>query len=214
MKTLITPSILSANFGHLQDDVDSVASADWLQLDIMDGHFVPTISFGVPIVRSLKTSLPLDVHLMVSNPADHVAECAALNVKNITFHTEAVTGTKDRRALIEAIHRAKATAGIALNPETPLSAIDDVIGDIDLVLIMSVEPGFGGQKFLSSVLEKVKVLRKKFPELMIQIDGGIDVQTAKLALEAGANNLVAGSAVFGAKDRDNAIRSLRGSIDN
>lgn len=210
MKTLITPSILSANFGHLQDEVDSVASADWLQLDIMDGHFVPNISFGVPIIRSLKTFLPLDVHLMVENPADRIAEFAALNVKNITFHAEAVAETKDRRALIEAIHRAKATAGIALNPDTPISAIDDVIDAVDLVLIMSVHPGFGGQKFLPDVLEKVKALRRKFPALMIQIDGGIDASTAASARVAGANNLVAGSAIFGATDRKAAIRALRG----
>ncbi len=210
MNVLITPSILSADFGHLQQEVDSIeACADWLQLDVMDGHFVPNVSFGAPVVKCINTRLPLDVHLMVSNPADRIAECAALGVSNITFHAEAVRKTDDRRALIQAIHTAKATAGIALNPETPVSDIDDVIGVIDLVLIMSVHPGFGGQKFLEEVLQKVRTIRKKYPTLMIQIDGGIDLVTAKKAILAGANNLVAGSAIFKAKDRRAAIAALR-----
>jgi ribulose-phosphate 3-epimerase len=186
------------------------ADADWLQLDIMDGHFVPNISFGVPVIRAIETKLPLDVHLMVSNPAERIAEFAALKVKNITFHAEAVQETASRRALIQAIHATKATAGIALNPETPLGAIDDVIQEVGLVLIMSVHPGFGGQEFIPLVLEKVKALRRKFPKLMIQIDGGVDTKTAPLAREAGANNLVAGNAIFNAADRRAAIRMLRG----
>ncbi len=210
MKTLIAPSILSADLGHLQDEVDSVSSADWLQVDVMDGHFVPNLSFGAPVLKTIKTSLPLDIHLMVSNPADRIAEFAALHVKNITFHAEAVPETKARKALIQAIHDAKATAGIALNPDTPVSAIDDIIGEVDLVLIMSVHPGFGGQKFIPSVLEKVREIRKKFPDLMIQIDGGIDAQTSVLAREAGANNLVAGSAIFRSADRKKMIEELRG----
>ncbi len=209
MKMLITPSILSADLSHLQNEIDSVASADWLQVDVMDGHFVPNLSFGAPVLKTIKTTLPLDVHLMVSNPADRIAEFAALGVKNITFHAEAVPETKARKALIQAIHAAKATAGIALNPETPVSAIDDVIADIDLVLIMSVHPGFGGQKFIPSVLDKVRAIRKKFPNLMIQIDGGIDPKTAVLAREAGANNLVAGSAIFKTLDRSAAMKALR-----
>ena len=210
MKILITPSILSADFGHLQDEVDSVVSADSLQLDVMDGHFVPNISFGVPVIRGIHTTLPLDVHLMVSNPADRIAEFAALGVCNITFHAEAVKTTADRRALIQAIRKTGATAGIALNPETPITEIDDVISDVDLVLVMSVHPGFGCQTFIEDVLEKVSALRQKFPTLMLQIDGGIDVVSAKKALAAGANNLVAGSAIFRSLDREIAIRMLRG----
>ncbi len=211
MKTLITPSILSADFGHLQREVDSVSPyADWIQIDVMDGHFVPNLSFGAPVTKWVKTTLPLDVHLMVSNPEGRIAEFAALGVKNITFHAEAVKTTTARRALIKAIHTAKATAGIALNPQSDLSMIDDVVGEVDLVLIMSVHPGFGGQKFIPSVLEKVKALRAKFPKLIIQIDGGIDASSAKLAREAGADNLVAGSSVFSSADREAAIEALRG----
>ncbi len=211
MKVLITPSILSADLGHLQDEIASVeAYADWLQVDVMDGHFVPNLSFGAPVLKKIKTKLPLDIHLMVSNPKDRITEFAALGVQNITFHAEAVTGTEERRALIQAIRKMKATAGIALNPETSVSAIDDVISEIDLVLIMSVHPGFGGQKFLQESLEKVRDIRVKFPKLMIQIDGGIDTASAPKAIEAGANNLVAGTAIFGSKDREAAIKALRG----
>ena len=211
MKIFITPSILAADLGHLQDDVASIENvADWLQVDVMDGHFVPNLSFGAPVIASLKTKLPIDIHLMVSNPADRVAEFLKLHVANITFHAEAVTGTAQRKALIAAIRAGGATAGIALSPDTPVAAIDDVLDDIDLVLVMSVHPGFSGQKFLPQVLDKVRTLRARKPSLMIQMDGGIDAKTAALCRGAGANNLVAASAIFGAKDRAAAIASLRG----
>jgi ribulose-phosphate 3-epimerase len=211
MKILIAPSILSADFGRLQDEVASVEEySDWLQLDVMDGHFVPNLSFGAPVAKWLKTALVLDVHLMVSNPADRIKEFQAIGAKNITFHAEAVKDTKARKALIKGIRATGATAGIAINPHTPVSAIDDVVGDIDLVLVMSVEPGFGGQMFIASVLDKVKALRKAHPTLMIQMDGGIDDKTAVKAREAGANNLVAGSYIFKSSDRKKAIEMLRG----
>lgn len=211
MSVLISPSILSADFGHLQDEVDSVeAFVDALHFDVMDGHFVPNLSFGAPVGKCIRTKLPLDVHLMVTNPADRIAEFAAIHCNNITFHAEVVEGTASRRALIAAIRKTNATAGISLNPATPLSAIDDVVGEIDRVLVMSVHPGFGGQKFMSDVLGKARTLRQRFPRLMIQIDGGIDAETAKLARDAGADNLVAGKTIFSAKDRKAMIRSLRG----
>lgn len=211
MKILITPSILSANFGRLQDEVATIEKhADWLQLDVMDGHFVPNLSFGAPVAQWIKTVLPLDVHLMVTNPADRIAEFQAIGAKHITFHAEAVPTTKARLDLLISIRKTGATAGIALNPETPVSAIDDVVSEVDMVLVMSVHPGFGGQVFMPSVLEKVKALRARFPRLMIQVDGGIDVVSAKKAIEAGADNLVAGSAVFTSSDRAKIIAELRG----
>ncbi len=210
MKTLIAPSILSADFGHLQAELDSVASADWVQIDVMDGHFVPNLSFGAPVVRKLKTQLLIDVHLMVTNPADRIDEFLAAGAKNITFHAETVPAGAARKELIARIRKGGATAGIAINPATPLSAISDTVDDIDLVLIMSVVPGFGGQAFIPSVLEKVKELRAAHPKLMIQMDGGIDAKTATLARASGANNLVAGNSVFSAKDRAAAIAQLRG----
>ena len=209
LKLIIAPSILAADFGKLQAELDSIASADWVQIDVMDGHFVPNLSFGAPVLKCLKTKLLIDVHLMVSNPADRVDEFVKAGANNITFHAEAVKTTEDRRALIQAIHATGCTAGIALNPATPVSELDDVINDVDMVLIMSVNPGFGGQKFIAEVLAKAKMLRAKYPTLMLQIDGGIDAATAKLARDAGINNIVAGSSVFREADRAKAIAALR-----
>lgn len=213
MSLLITPSILSADLSHLQSEVDSVASADWLQVDVMDGHFVKNMSFGAPVLKNLRTSLPLDIHLMVSNPAERIDEFLKLGVKNITFHAEAVTEARERETLMERIRAGGANVGIALNPDTSPTAIDDIIEEVDLVLIMSVEPGFGGQSFLPSVLKKVTALRKKFPDLMIQMDGGIDDVTAKECVKAGADNLVSGSYIFKSADRAAAIKTLRSVAD-
>lgn len=207
---IIAPSILSADLGHLQSEVDSIKSADWVQVDVMDGHFVPNLSFGAPVVKCIATDLPLDIHLMVENPEERIEEFLKLNVANITFHAEAVPETDTRRALIQAIRDGGATAGIAINPDTSLDAIHDVVEDVDLVLVMSVQPGFGGQKFIHSVLDKVAMLRSDYPDLMIQMDGGIDAQTAKLCIESGANNLVSGNFIFSATDKTAAINSLRG----
>jgi ribulose-phosphate 3-epimerase len=207
---LITPSILAADFSCLQKEVDSVSQdADWLQVDVMDGHFVPNLSFGEPVLKWIKTPLPLDVHLMVTNPADRVQEFLDLNVANITFHAEVVKSTKDRKALIARIREGGATAGIAINPETALDEIGDVLADIDLLLVMSVHPGFGGQGFIEHVLSQVQTARSAYPDLMIQMDGGIDETTAPKCIKAGASNLVSGSFIFGSSDRTIAIKSLR-----
>lgn len=212
-KIIIAPSILSADLGHLQEEIDSIQdAADWLQIDVMDGHFVPNLSFGAPVLKSIKTRLPLDIHLMVENPEERIEEFLQMKAKHITFHAETVPETDSRLALIQAIRDGRAGAGIALKPATPIEEIEDVIENVDLVLIMSVEPGFGGQAFMPEVLTKVRALRTRFPDLMIQMDGGINAETAKLCIEAGADNLVAGSFVFGAEDRAAAIVSLRGSV--
>ncbi len=209
---LITPSILSSDFSKLQEEVDSVSPyADWLQIDVMDGHFVPNLSFGAPVAKWIKTEVPIDIHLMVSNPKDRIQEFLDIDVASITFHAEAVKKEEDRRELIAMIRAGGAKAGIAINPETPLDNIGEVLNDIDMVLVMSVHPGFGGQEFIEHVLSGVKTLRNAYPDLMIQMDGGIDESTAPTCIEAGANNLVSGSFIFEAADRRMAIETLRNS---
>jgi len=209
---IIAPSILAADRSRLQEEVETVEKyADWLQIDVMDGHFVPNLSFGAPVIKNLKTALPLDIHLMVSNPAERIQEFLDIGAANITFHAEAVQKTEERKALIAKIHDGGATAGIAINPETSLDNVGDVLEDIDLLLVMSVHPGFGGQKFIEHVLSDVKTARSVRADLMIQMDGGIDDTTALQCIEAGANNLVSGSFIFNAEDRRIAIESLRPS---
>ncbi|MBU0766517.1 ribulose-phosphate 3-epimerase [Patescibacteria group bacterium] len=207
---IIAPSILSADLSKLQEEVDSIEQfADWLQIDVMDGQFVPNLSFGAPVIKNLKTKLLLDIHLMVEDPQERIEEFLKAGAKHITFHAETVKGTDARKSLIKAIRDGGATAGIAINPDTPLDEVEDVLGEVDLLLVMSVNPGFGGQNFITEVLEKVRTAREKFPDLMIQMDGGVDSETASKCIKAGANNLVSGSFIFKASDREAAITSLR-----
>lgn len=203
-------SILSADRSRLDEEIASVEGAvDAVHIDVMDGTFVPHTAFDAITARNLSTTLPLDIHLMVEQPVDFIDEFLAIPVAHITFHAEAVRDTSDRLALIAAIRAGGATAGIAVNPNTPLSAIDDVIDAIDQVLLMTVEPGKGGQPFLAPVLEKIRSLRAARPDLSIQVDGGVNEETAAHCIDAGADTLVIGSALFNAPDRTALLQCIR-----
>ncbi len=181
---------------------------DWLHVDVMDGHFVPNLTIGSPVVKSIRkvTQLPLDVHLMIEEPIRYVEDFKKAGTDYLTIHVEA---TNQVAATLQAIHQAGMKAGITLRPSTAFVQIEPYLKDVDLVLIMSVEPGFGGQSFMPEQVEKIRQLRPRFSGL-ISIDGGINPQTASLAVSAGVDILVAGTAVFGQKDRGAAIRGLRG----
>lgn len=212
----IAPSILSANFAKLGDEIKDVerGGADWIHIDVMDGHFVPNITIGPLIVEAIRpiTNLTLDVHLMIENPDHYIGAFAKAGSDIITVHQEAC------RHLHRTIHHIKeqgVKAGVVLNPATSLVTIEPILEDVDMVLLMTVNPGFGGQKFIHSVLPKVKNLRNLLDErglshVEIEIDGGVNPQTARLCEEAGATVLVAGSAVFNQVDRAKAIADIRG----
>jgi len=206
----VAPSVLSADFGHLAEAVSAVesAGAELLHLDIMDGHFVPNISFGVPVVASIRTctNLFLDAHLMISDPHRYAKPFVEAGCDHLTFHIET---TDQPLALVEHIRNLGVTVGVSLNPTTPASAIDPILEHVDLVLVMSVWPGFGGQRFIPEVLAKVRTLRTRLESHQrLQIDGGIDVQTVGLAAKAGADTFVAGTAVFAQADPAEAFRNL------
>ncbi len=213
MKTLISASILSADFACLGDEINRAVShgCDMIHFDVMDGHFVPNISYGVPVLKSLKkcTDKPYDVHLMISNPIDYVDAFANAGADIITFHVEA---DSDIAATIEKVKAHGIKVGLTLKPDTPAEEVFPYINDIDMVLVMTVEPGFGGQSFMSDMLDKISAIRAKAVELGkdldIEVDGGIDGTTAPLVKAAGANVLVSGSYLFKAKDIDSAIASL------
>jgi ribulose-phosphate 3-epimerase len=211
----IAPSILSANFAKLGEEILDVekGGADFIHVDVMDGHFVPNITIGPLIVEAIRpvTKLPLDVHLMIEDPDQYIEAFAKAGADYITVHVEAC------RHLHRTIHLIKSLgvkAGVVLNPATPVETIQHVIADIDMVLLMSVNPGFGGQKFIPEVLPKIKRVKElaaqKGASIEIEIDGGVNSETAKLCIEAGATVLVAGSAIYNQEDRKKAIELIRG----
>lgn len=208
-KVLIAPSLLSCDFSHLAAEIKEVekGGCDWLHVDVMDGHFVPNLTVGPGVVSWIRkcTSLPLDVHLMIEEPLNYLAAFREAGADSLTVHIEACL---DARKTVGAIRALGARAGISLRPETPVEKIFPFLGELDLILVMTVEPGFGGQCFMPEMLAKVKVLRPRF-QGKISVDGGINSETAPQAVRAGADILVAGNAIFGQKDRIQAIESLR-----
>lgn len=208
--TRIAPSVLSADFGRLAEQVAAVeaAGATMLHLDVMDGHFVPNISFGVPVIKSLRkyTKCFLDAHLMISEPVRYAEAFVDAGCDHITFHIEV---TKEPHAVIEHIRTLGVSVGVSINPSTPVSTIESILGDVDLVLVMSVWPGFGGQSLIPDVLDKVKELHVRLaPHQRLQIDGGIDEKTIGLAAAAGADTFVAGTAIFDTPDPPQAMLRL------
>lgn len=208
----IAPSVLSADFAKLGEDLADIASADCVHYDVMDGHFVPNISFGLDILKATKraTDLPVDVHLMITNPDEMIGAFIDAGADNVTFHMEA---TAHANRLIQLIHAAGRKASVAINPATPVSVLEEVVEDVDMVLVMTVNPGFGGQSFIESSPAKIRRLRalceSRGVHPLIEVDGGIKASTAPLVAEAGADVLVAGSAVFGREDRAQAIAEIR-----
>ena len=210
----ISPSILSSDFSNLEQEIKSLdrAGADWIHIDVMDGCFVPNITLGAPIVKAIRphTRLPFDVHLMIRDPLAFITDFLAAGADSITFHLESESDTKKT---IDAIRAGGAKAALSIKPKTPVEAVFPYLDRLSMVLIMSVEPGFGGQRFQESCLEKIRALRqeaqKRQQPLLIQVDGGIDEKTIALCAAAGANSFAVGSTIFRADDRKAAIQQLR-----
>ena len=214
---LIAPSILSADFSRLDREIESVEKdSDWIHVDVMDGHFVPNLTIGPVVVKWIRKATPafLDVHLMITDPLKYAPEFAQAGADSVTFHREI---DEDPREVIRAIRALGKKVGMSLRPKTPLSEVLPFVPELDLVLVMTVEPGFGGQKFMPDMMPKVRELRRLVAEeklsCRIEVDGGINAETAPLTVSEGADVLVAGNAIFAEKDRAAAIKKLRNSID-
>lgn len=211
---MVSPSLLSADFGHLERDIAMLnrSECDWFHLDVMDGVFVPNISFGFPVMEAMKrhTEKPLDVHLMIVEPQKFVKQVAALGAKVMNVHYEACNHL---HRVLQQIKAEGMMAGVTLNPHTPVNVLEDIICEADLVMLMGVNPGFGGQKFIEHTVDKTRRLRELIDRsgsrALIEIDGGVNRETGRRLVEAGADVLVAGSAVFGAADPEEEIRALR-----
>ncbi|MCB2196781.1 MAG: ribulose-phosphate 3-epimerase [Bacteroidetes bacterium] len=214
MAHLISPSLLSADFGNLQRDIEMInnSEADWFHLDIMDGMFVPNISYGTPVIKAVKkhAKKPLDVHLMIVDPDRYIDDFQKAGADILTVHYEVC---KHLHRTVQNIKSKGMKAGVSLNPHTPVHLLQDIITDIDLVLIMSVNPGFGGQKFIPNALNKVKELKQLIKDTksdaLIEVDGGVDHTNAKQLIEAGSDILVAGSYIFGSDDPPKTIKNLK-----